>query len=331
MWDETKCDRCGDCFVECLYVDWDRPKAVTEITALIETGYSEILSACATCCACNEYCTKGANPWDLILSRQEETGCLHILPRAPAMFEAAAVMPSSVTHGDPHKPAMTLCIMEPLATDLLKGRLFEGVTIIKGGDYFCKIGYLHIGQERPVKDGAAFVVERLAATGAKEIVCFHEDCYALLTKVAPGYGIEVPFRPVHLFEYLLDVLRRNEKEITTLGITVAYQKPCASRYSEHSDALLDEIFGRIGVTRVQRTYDRRHALCCGGPLFARGLKDESLQLGRTNVHDAKANGAQYLAFLCPMCRQTLRRICEEEALPLIAVSDLCRMALGESL
>jgi hypothetical protein len=331
MWDETKCDRCGDCFVECLYVDWDRAKAIAEISSLIETGRSEILSACVTCCACNEYCEKGANPWDLILRRQEETGCLTILPRAPALFEMASAMPSSVVPGDPDKPALSVCIMEPLAADILEAKLFQGLTLLKGGDYFCKIGYLHLGQERPVREGAARVVEKLAAAGKEEIVCFHEDCYALLTAVAPAYGVEVPFRPVHLFEYLLDYLQKHSNDIRKLDLAVAYQKPCASRYSTGKDRILDEIFALIGVTRVERTYDRRHALCCGGPLIARGLKEESLRLGRTNVKDAQAHGAQYLAFLCPMCRQTLRLVCEQEKMPMIAVSDLCRMALGEPL
>ena len=36
MWNPTNCDRCGDCFVECLYVDWDRDKAVEEISSLID-------------------------------------------------------------------------------------------------------------------------------------------------------------------------------------------------------------------------------------------------------------------------------------------------------
>lgn len=181
MWDEEKCDRCGDCFVECLYLDWDREKAVNEISRLVDTGRSEILTACVTYCACNEYCEKGANPGDLILRRQEDTGCLQILPRAPAMFKAGAGMPSSVEKGDPDRPAVSLCIMEPLGADIFQGRIFEGVTVIKGGDFFCNIGYLHIGQEEPIRNGARRMVENLAATGADEIVCFHEDCYVMLT------------------------------------------------------------------------------------------------------------------------------------------------------
>jgi hypothetical protein len=330
MWDESKCDRCGDCFTDCLYVDWDRDKAMAEISRLVETGESEILRACVTCCGCNEFCEKGADPWDLILKRQEETGCLTILPKPPAMFELAASLPSSVEKGEPGRPAISLCVMEHMSRDLLQGRIFQGLTVIKGGDYFCRIGYLHIGREAPVREHARRVVETLAATGEKEIVCFHEDCYALLSGIAPGYGIPVPFRPVHFFEFLHSALKEHEKEVRKLNLSVAYQRPCASRYSGDKDPLLDEIFRRIGVTRVDREYDRKTALCCGGPLLARGDRDGALALANRNLEDAVKHGAQYLAYLCPMCSQTLRFSCELIGLSRIGVSDLCRMALGEA-
>jgi Fe-S oxidoreductase len=135
---------------------------------------------------------------------------------------------------------------------------------------------------------------------------------------------------VHLFEYLLGCLRTQERDVVRLNLEVAYQRPCASRYSGDQDPLLDEIFERIGVRRVPRRYDREHALCCGGPLLARGDKERALQIGTRNVEDAIAHGARYLAFLCPMCRQTLKRVCAQQGLPQVGISDLCRMALGEN-
>ena len=76
MFDRSKCDLCGDCLVECLYVNYDREKAVQEMIALIEDREAEILKECITCVACNEYCTKGANPFDLICRLQEKTNAL---------------------------------------------------------------------------------------------------------------------------------------------------------------------------------------------------------------------------------------------------------------
>jgi ferredoxin len=42
MFDASKCTRCGDCLVRCQYVDYDRWKAIQEMTALIENGDADI-------------------------------------------------------------------------------------------------------------------------------------------------------------------------------------------------------------------------------------------------------------------------------------------------
>jgi Fe-S oxidoreductase len=79
---------------------------------------------------------------------------------------------------------------------------------------------------------------------------------------------------------------------------------------------------------VDRAYDRRHSLCCGGPLLSRGDREESMRIGQLNLDDAREHGAQVLSFLCPMCNQTLRRVCDAYEMPRHAVSDLCHMALA---
>ena len=47
-------------------------------------------------------------------------------------------------------------------------------------------------------------VDSLAAAGAKEVVLFHDDCYSALVDTAPSIGVSVPFRPLHVVEYLRD-------------------------------------------------------------------------------------------------------------------------------
>jgi ferredoxin len=48
MFDRSKCDLCGDCLVECLYVNYDHEKAVQEMIALTEDREAEILKECIT-------------------------------------------------------------------------------------------------------------------------------------------------------------------------------------------------------------------------------------------------------------------------------------------
>ena len=38
MFDDKKCERCGECLVRCKYVSYDSKKAVLEITALMNSS-----------------------------------------------------------------------------------------------------------------------------------------------------------------------------------------------------------------------------------------------------------------------------------------------------
>ena len=78
MFDTEKCDLCGDCLVICPYVAYERDEAVEQFRQLKDGGTPEIVGECVTCVACNQFCEKGANPFDLILERQEQTGVLNI-------------------------------------------------------------------------------------------------------------------------------------------------------------------------------------------------------------------------------------------------------------
>ena len=73
MFDKNKCDVCGDCLTRCAYVDYSHQQAVREFETLLAGKPADILTSCVTCMACNEYCEKGAQPFDLITTLQEKT------------------------------------------------------------------------------------------------------------------------------------------------------------------------------------------------------------------------------------------------------------------
>ena len=326
MFKGEKCDLCGDCLVLCPYVEYERDEAIEQFRRLVEGETPPIVSACVTCVACNQFCEKGANPFDLILSRQEESGALEIPEQNTALFRNLPNAPSEVIPGDPGRPALSLCSVGDLVPDLFNGPLFEGMTVLKGGDYFCGVGWVHLGCETPVRENAPRVVENLAATGAAEIVFYHDDCYALLATMVNDYGIDVPFRPVHIIEYLLDRVKEHAGEIKPLGLRVAYQQPCASRYTPWKDEQLDELFGLIGVERVEREHDRRFALCCGSPVMPRD-RDRAMVIKERNIRDAADHGAQAMAYLCPLCVLNLRKVAAAAGLENFHVIELVNRAL----
>ena len=108
MWDASKCDFCGDCLVKCLYVDYDKDRAVAEIKQLMEGRKADILSQCITCCACREYCPTGADPYDLIVKMQEKTGAFPISAEAASLMDRTAEIPSQLIPGDPDTPVLSL-------------------------------------------------------------------------------------------------------------------------------------------------------------------------------------------------------------------------------
>lgn len=328
MWDASKCNLCGDCLVKCLYVGYDRDQAVADITALMNGKRAEILSNCITCCGCREYCPTGADPFDLICKMQEKTGAFPISEAGLASFERVFETPSEVIPGEPDKPALSLCVVGPMLPEgALDGQLFQGMTVVKGGDYFCLIGYVHVGKETPIERKAQRFIDNMGSLG-KEIIFLHDDCYAMVHTKVRDYGINVPFKYMHLFEYMRDYLREHRGSITRLGRTVAYQRPCSSRYTPEKDALVDEIFELIGVERPPRKYEREAALCCTTPVI-RIFPELAAEIQTKNVRDAIECGAEALITLCPLCDRVLRRPTSQLGLTKIYITDLCRIALGE--
>ena len=134
MFDLSKCDSCGDYLLRCQYVDYSREKAVQEIPALIEGKDAEILSKYTACMACNEYCQKGANPYDLILQHQEEKRILPVLEERLPMFAANEKIPSQVINGDPDKSALSICTFNNrLPEEAVEDRMFDVLTMVEEG------------------------------------------------------------------------------------------------------------------------------------------------------------------------------------------------------
>jgi len=335
MFNKERCDFCGECLERCHYLPFDRKSGGEAFKRLVQGEKVDWFYDCVTCMACNEYCPRDARPFDLILQRMEEVGDFtdSALKNQMADRFKAEGEPKPVA---PAERAMSLCVMEGSMPWAIQGKLFEGLPLLKGRNYFCNVLFAHMGDESIMRDRLQGMVDNLAKSGAKEIVVVHDDCYAVLKGIAPEYGIKLPFRPVSIFEHLRDYLKEHKNDIKKLYMKVAYQRPCASRYTPEKDPILDEIFEIIGVERVKRQYDGVNAICCGvemaGPnlkLFPRGKNFEPFR--DKNIQDAKDHGAESMIYLCPMCFRTLGKKAKGAGMANYMISDICRLAIGESL
>jgi Fe-S oxidoreductase len=326
MFQRDRCDLCGDCLVECQWMEIGREQAVAWMQAMIAGEKVPVLGRCITCYACNEICPRDARPFDLIAELQEKYRSLSSAESAQAS-EARYVFDKELAGYPRAERVMSACVFGKSDANLIQGEFYD-LPIVSGKPYFCWVLMSHLGAESLQRKHAGELVERLARTGAKEVVCFHDDCYAMLARLAPDYGIEVPFRPVHLSEHLVRGLNARRERIQPLHIRVAYQRPCASRHTPEKEHFIDELFELAGVERVQRAYDRERALCCAGIKMALGQGDPRPDQEK-NILDAKNAGAEALACLCPMCMHSLSAVAKEHDLPLIFIGDLARMAIGE--
>jgi Fe-S oxidoreductase len=320
------CDLCGDCLAKCQWIKADKALAVQWMKSMMAGQQTPVLHQCITCYACNEICPQKANPFDLIAQLQEQYD-VFASREAAKIQEAGYAFTKPLTNYPRAERVMTTCLFEKTHANLMQGELYD-LPRVGGKPYFCWLLFGHWGVESIQRKHAQEMVDRLTLTGAKEIVCFHDDCYAMLATLAPAYGIEVPFRPVHLSEYLVTYLRQNRRRIKPLNIDIAYQRPCASRHTLEKEHFLDELFELAGARRVPRTYDRESAMCCANIKLLLGNGDPRPDQEK-NVIDVMESGAQAMVCLCPMCLDGLAAAAGAHRVPLIFLGDIARMALGE--
>jgi Fe-S oxidoreductase len=330
--DKTKCSDCKaiSCLVKCQYMDLDKTEAKREWQKVINGEGSFVLEACATCYACEEYCPFGNHPFYLIVERQEERGILPAPRPIITMWINQCQPVGRFIVGKVEEKALSYCFL-PQFNTLVKGSLFDGIawSMIFGQEFFCNAVYLHYARLSVIKDRLPKIVENIQKQGVKELICLHDECYGTFTSLAPAYGIDVPFKPIHYYEFLYNRLKELKDEIKPLNAKAAYQRNCSARLASETDHFVDDIFGLIGVKRVEREYDKESALCCAeiirmakGPAMADDIQ-------KRNIDDMVKFGAEYCVFNCPACWDSLADKVAKRGIKPIHMIDLCKLAIGE--
>ncbi len=153
------------------------------------------------------------------------------------------------------------------------------------------------------------VIERIRATGAKELVTPCAGCYKTFKKIYPevgDLGLEV-YHSVHYLEKLI-----NEGKLKfqgELGKKVTYHDPCdlgrAFQIFEEPRNILKAI---PGLEFVEMARNRLQARCCGGGggVLANN-PDMAVDMAAERVRDALAVGAEIIVSGCAACKDNLRK------------------------
>ena len=331
--DRTKCAECKtvSCLVKCQYMDFEnKDKAKKEWQKVINGGDSFVLEACTTCYACEEYCPFGNHPFYLIVEQQEEKGILPAPRPTVTMWMNQCQPIGRFKVGKVEERALSYCFL-PQFNTLVKGKLFDGIawSVIFGQEFFCNAVYLHYAKLSVIKDRLPKIVENIKNQGIKELVCLHDECYGTLTSLISAYGIELPFKPIHYYEFQYNRLKVLKDLIEPLNIKAAYQRNCSARLCPETDHYVDDIFRLIGVERVKRVYDRDNALCCAEIIrMAKGpaLADD---VQKRNIDDMVKFGVEYCVFNCPACWDSLAHKVAKQGVKPIHMIDLCKLAIDE--
>jgi Fe-S oxidoreductase len=321
--------------MKCQHIRLDLESAREERLKILEGQDSRVLKDCLTCYACEEYCPYGNHPFYQIVEQQEQR---EVWPVPVPLTKQQVAMMAPKGRAAPEKltgPILDLCYF-PMLTKAIRGKLFEGVSTVVGSDIFCNIMWLHFAKNSVIRERLPKVIDTLwncylKESSREEVICYHDECYGTYTHLAPAFGISVPFKPIHLFEYLVKRLEALKDQIRPIGMKAAYQRPCSNRLIPETQPLVDEIFKRVGVERAQRQYDGENALCCGGVLRAMQRDDQVEDIQKRNLDDMQASGASLCVFNCPFCFFTLGEAAANRGMMPILMSELCQYALGEKL
>jgi glycolate oxidase subunit GlcD len=156
---------------------------------------------------------------------------------------------------------------------------------------------------------ARSLMERLRATGARELVTPCAGCYKTFQKIYPkieDLGLEV-YHSIHYLEKLLNDGKLKLKG--DLGKKVTYHDPCdlgrAFKMFEEPRNILKKI---PGLEYVEMARNGLKARCCGGGggVLANN-PDMAVEMAAERVRDALAVGAEIITSGCAACKDNLKK------------------------
>lgn len=359
MFQRDRCDLCGDCLVRCPELELPREEAQEEIRRLVLGEASRhVLTGCSSCLSCNTYCTKGCQPYDLILARWHERYrrlgtppiWKFVFPNRPDHLWRSlhALLPPrarrTVEGWMTARPTEEIFLpgsFFQLVPEVLEGsRLLDGLTVLAlPGHWECG-AYLHQGGHLDaVRRIGEMVRDDLDRWGVRRAVVGLDAVHLMFTRIQPeAYGIRFSqtFTDFHG-----SILRRIEEGgiriERTLDRTVTVHDNCYAKAA--GDRCFDQARGileAVGARVVEMRHHRADALCCG---FGRGagwrtnlrIPLDILQGTARRLREAEETGAETLVTYCAGCFWLLLAARElvQSPVRVVHLVELLREAMDE--
>ncbi|WP_367343944.1 (Fe-S)-binding protein [Methanomethylovorans sp.] len=199
-----------------------------------------------------------------------------------------------------------------LATARVLNKLGIKFTMLGEDEICCGSALIRTGQyfiNDTAKINAQKNVDNIKAKGSKIVLYACAGCYrASLIDWPRLTGKELPFKVVHVTEFLQDLIRKGEiKWEKSIDKKVTYHDPChLGRHVgvfEPPRAVLEAIPG-IQFIEMERIKENQRCCGAGGGVKA-GIPDLALGVASTRVEDALAINVDILSSACPFCKRNL--------------------------
>jgi Fe-S oxidoreductase len=346
------CDRCGDCFAACPYLELPRDEAVSEIESLIERGTSRALAACNTCHTCDVVCPNDADPYELVLERWWErrqqglpTTARLVTPSEPCNIWSSlkAVMPADelalLRSWDDFTPCDEICLTgfyTSVVPYILQASVLAGLPKIVGSEalFGCAGDIYKTGRFDMVEQIMRRLEHVFAEMGVKKVVASMSAEGMVLSEILPRrFGADFGFEVVTLDEWLLEKLQSEEiKPLRELGMRVTIHDNCLSKMQGgRLQEINREIVRRTGCDIVEMKHARERSLCCGfGAAASRFRVMDIMSSGYRRLKEIEASGAEAAVIYCPACLFILSVIKEMAGMtiPFYHPVELVEMAVG---
>ncbi|MDZ7697849.1 MAG: FAD-binding and (Fe-S)-binding domain-containing protein [Deltaproteobacteria bacterium] len=182
-------------------------------------------------------------------------------------------------------------------------------TVLSTEEGCCGFPLFLMGASDDFKTNAEALVERIRATGVKELVTPCAGCYKTFKKLYPEV-VDLDIEIYHSVHYLDKLISEGRIEMNKdLGKKVTYHDPCdlgrAFQIFEEPRNILKAI---PGLEFVEMDRNRLQARCCGGGggVLANN-PDMAVDMAAERVRDALAVGADIIVSGCAACKDNLRK------------------------
>ncbi len=173
----------------------------------------------------------------------------------------------------------------------------------------CGFPMFLMGAKEEFNTNAEKLIERIRATGARELVTPCAGCYKTFKKLYPDVGdlgLEV-YHSVHYLEKLINEGRIKLKG--DLDKKVTYHDPCdlgrAFKIFDEPRNILQKV---PGLEYVEMARNRLQARCCGaGGGVQANNPDMAVEMAAERVRDALAVGAEIIVSGCAACKDNLKK------------------------